>query len=233
MEKCNDLPPQQSLAVSLYLKSMNKTQAAKDAGYSTTSVFENPSVKAAINKQLTIRAERLRVGADWVLSEIVKLYHRTTQTEKVLDRDGNPTGEYKFDASNAVKLLALAGRHVDVKAWDVPLDTRADDAEVMARLLRGRQRMTENKLSIDSDDDFLDDEKSSQDELPNFLEPITYQGEPDTLAAPLSIEHESLTEPYEPAEYVSEAVHEIESSPEEKLAVLMERWATGKPAGKK
>ena len=224
MNESNKLTAQQQLAVSLYLKSMSMSQAAKDAGYSTTSVFSKPSVKAAIAEQMTIRAERLRVGADWVLSEIVKLYHRTTQAEKVLDRDGNPTGEYKFDASNAVKLLALAGRHVDVKAWDVPLDARADDNEVMARLLRGRQRRAESELLIDSNDDVIGDEEELQDELPNFLVPLA-----DPPVEQLKTPGEQQAAPTEPTEYESEAVHEIGPSPEEKLTLLMERWRTGRP----
>ena len=205
MEKCNDLPAQQQLAVSLYLKSMNKTQAATDAGYETTSIFNNSAVKAAINEQLRIRAERLRVGADWVLSEAVKVYHRCMQVEKVMDRDGNLTGEYKFDANNAVKALTLVGKHVDIKAFDLPLDTRSDN-EVMERLLRGRQRMNERKPSIDSDAEEL-----SQDEPPvSFLEPISF------------IETTAPAEPYE-----SEAAHEIEPTAEQKLALLMERWKMG------
>jgi len=65
-----DLSPQEQLAVSLYLKSMNKTQAARDAGYATPTVFYKDNVKAAIAEQLSIRAERLRVGGDWVLGEL-------------------------------------------------------------------------------------------------------------------------------------------------------------------
>ena len=63
LERYN-LEPQEQLAVSLYLKSMNKTQAARDAGFSSPSLFNKDSVKAAIADQLSIRAERLRLGGD-------------------------------------------------------------------------------------------------------------------------------------------------------------------------
>ncbi len=214
-----DLQPQQQLAVSLYLKSMNKSQAAKDAGYETTSIFNNAVVKVAINEQLKIRAERLRVGADWVLGEAVKVYHRCMQAEKVLDRDGNATGEFKFDANSAIKALTLVGKHVDIKAFDKPLDTRSDN-EVLERLRRGRLRMNKAQLSIDSDDDALNDEEESQDEqLVSFLEP-------KPSATPSSIEQQA-----ESTEYDSEVVHEIGPSPEEKLKLLLERWKTGHPSG--
>jgi phage terminase small subunit len=136
----HNLQPQQQLAVSCYMKSMNKTQAAKDAGYSTTSVFDHPEVSAAIAEQLAIRAERLRVGADWVLAEAVRVYQRCMQTEKILDRDGNHTGEFKFDANNAIKALALVGKHVDVKAFDQVVEASQEDSELVERLRRGRQR---------------------------------------------------------------------------------------------
>lgn len=140
-----NLHPQQQLAVSCYMKSMNKSQAAKDAGYSSTSVFDNASVKAAINEQMSIRAERLRIGADWVLAESVKVYNRCMQLEKIIDKNGSTTGEFKFDANNAIRALTLIGKHVDIKAFDVPKTTNDVDDGVMSRLRRGRDRMNKGK----------------------------------------------------------------------------------------
>jgi phage terminase small subunit len=145
-----DLEPQEQLAVSLYLKSMNKTQAASDAGYDSPYVFNKPSVKAAIAEQLSIRAERLRVGGDWVLSELMRVYARCMQTEKELDRDGNPTGEFHFDAVNALKALNLIGKHVDVKAFDLKSDTSSNDEKVMEQLNKGRQRIHQARLEPDT-----------------------------------------------------------------------------------
>jgi phage terminase small subunit len=125
IEKHN-LQPQQQLAVSCYMKSINKTQAAKDTGYITTRVFDNPEVSAAI-------AEQLRVGADWVLAEAVRVYQRCMQTEKILDRDGNHTGEFKFDVNNVIKALALVGKHVDVKAFDQVVEAFQESREVVER----------------------------------------------------------------------------------------------------
>ncbi len=150
MERLNyDLQPQEQLAVSLYLKSMNKTQAASEAGYESTSVFNKPAVKSAINEQLAIRAERLRVGGDWVLSELKRVYDRCMQEEKVLDRNGNPTGEFHFDASNAIKTLSLIGKHVDVKAFDLKSDTSNTDDKVREQLAKGRQRVRQARLQAE------------------------------------------------------------------------------------
>jgi len=136
-----DLQPQEQLAVSLYLKSMNKAQAARDSGYASPSVFNKPAVKKVIAEQLTIRAERLRVGGDWVLGELKRLYDRCMQNEPALDRDGEYIGEYRFDASNAAKALTLIGKHVDVRAFDLNTAMPSSTEEQVARLQRGRKRM--------------------------------------------------------------------------------------------
>lgn len=78
-----NIGPQEQLLVSLYLKSMNKRQASSEAGYASVAIFNNPGVKAAISDQLAIRAERLRVGGDWVLSELKRVYDRCMQVVRI------------------------------------------------------------------------------------------------------------------------------------------------------
>lgn len=140
-----DLNPQQQLAVALYLKSMSKTQAATDAGYNSSSVFNNPTVKAAIADQLKVRAERLRIGGDWVLQELVKCYHRATQAQLVtvqLSKSGEPEGVYEYDSRAALQALTLIGKHLDVKAFDPKQEvvTATDDA-IAKRLAGARHRV--------------------------------------------------------------------------------------------
>ena len=137
-----DLQPQEQLAVSLYLKSMNKAQAARDAGYATPAVFYKDNVKSAIAEQLSIRAERLRVGGDWVLGELKRVYDRCMEIQEIKDVYGQPTGEFRFDATNAIKALALIGKHVDVKAFEMKDSRSASDAELIDRLKHARQRLT-------------------------------------------------------------------------------------------
>ena len=141
-----NLEPQEQLLVSLYLKSMNKTQAARDAGYESTYIFDKLSVKTAIAEQLEIRAERLRVGSDWVLSELMRVYARCMQTEKVLDRDGNPTGEFHYDAANALKALSLIGKHVDVSAFEIKSNISKAEDQIREKLNDGRKRLHKHYL---------------------------------------------------------------------------------------
>ena len=139
------LQPQEQLAVSLYLKSMNKTKAARDAGYATPSVFSKDNVKAAIAEQLSIRAERLRVGGDWVLGELRRVYDRCMEIQEIKDVYGQSTGEFKFDAANAIKALALIGKHVDVRAFEDKVASNSFSEEVVERLQRGRLRASQQQ----------------------------------------------------------------------------------------
>jgi len=141
--------------VSLYLKSMNKAQSARDAGYESTLIFDKPAVKVAIAELLSIRAERLRVGGDWVLGELKRVYDRCMQVEDVFDRDGRPTGRFEFDASNAIKALALIGKHTDVRAFEEKMQVLPGNDELVNRLNRGRQRVRERNSQIESSLSFI------------------------------------------------------------------------------
>ncbi len=126
----HQLGPKEQLAVSLYMKSMNKAQASRDAGYASPSVFEKPLVKAAISEQMQIRAERLRIGADWVLMELKKCYDTSVSL-----------GEMR----NALTALSLIGKHVDISAWDNQAEQDDSALDIVERLKRGRLRLNERK----------------------------------------------------------------------------------------
>lgn len=168
------LKGQEQLAVSLYLKSMNKIQAASDAGYGSPSVFNNPKVKAAIAEQLSIRAERLRVGGDWVLMELKRVYDRCMQTEKVIDQYG-ATGEFKFDAANAIRALNIIGKHVDVRAFEVKDATATINDVLVDRLNAARHR-----LSLQSDSPKAAVSLSSKEPIKSESEPPVSFLRPDT-----------------------------------------------------
>ena len=53
----------------------------------------------------------LKTGLDreWVISRLQKVVERCMQAEPVVDRQGTPTGEYKFDSSGANAALKMLG----------------------------------------------------------------------------------------------------------------------------
>lgn len=125
------LTAKQARFVEEYLIDLNATQAAIRAGYSKTTAYsighENlskPEIIEAVTKAAEDRAARVKIDADYVLNQSVKLHERCMQeiapfTDKkgnhIHDDEGRPL--YVFNASGAAKALDLIGKHVDIQAF--------------------------------------------------------------------------------------------------------------------
>lgn len=113
------LTGKQQRFVDEYLVDLNATQAAIRAGYSEKTAgsigeenLKKPDIAAAIQQEMNKRSERTKVDADYVLRTIVDTIERCKQAEPVRDRDGEPTGEYKFDSGAVLKGAELLGKHL-------------------------------------------------------------------------------------------------------------------------
>lgn len=153
-----------------YLKDENVTQAAIRAGYARKSanrsglrVYQIPEVKEAIEKELTERARRLRVDADWVLERLkiiadanlldyvkrnekgvveVDLSNITREQAEAISSiriDNYPGGRQRIRFTLVDKLATLRdiGRHVAVGAFEhrvkVLGDSLADHLDALDR----------------------------------------------------------------------------------------------------
>ncbi len=113
---------------------------------------------AAIIKRITelsalaSRNAIMRNGLDrsWVIERLMKVADRCMQAEPVLDRDGNQTGEYKFDSSGANKALQLLGAELGMftpkaeKPGDEYANLSDDDLARLARELAAQTGIIEN-----------------------------------------------------------------------------------------
>lgn len=113
------LTPKQDMFVREYLIDLNATQAAIRAGYSARTANEqgarllaHVSVKAAIQAAMDKRAEQVGIDANFVLNGIRNLISRCEQAVPVLDNEGNPTGEWRFESSSAMRGYELLGKHL-------------------------------------------------------------------------------------------------------------------------
>lgn len=106
--------------VAEYLIDLNATAAYKRAGYaakgnaaevSACQLLSNPKVAVEIQKAMDKRSEDLGIDANYVLTTIKATIERCSQAEPIL-RDGEPTGEYKFDAAAVLKGAELLGKHL-------------------------------------------------------------------------------------------------------------------------
>jgi phage terminase small subunit len=102
-----------------YLVDLNATQAAIRAGYSEKTArsigdenLTKPDIATAIQEAMKKRSERTKVDADYVIQTIVDTIERCKQAEPVRDREGNETGEYKFEPNAVLKGAELLGKHL-------------------------------------------------------------------------------------------------------------------------
>ena len=101
-----------------YLKDLNGTHAAIRAGYSkngaevqASKLLRYPKVSEYLQRLMNKRAEKVDISAEDVLNSILDIRARCMQEEPVIVR-GEPTGEWKFDAANALKSNELIGKHI-------------------------------------------------------------------------------------------------------------------------
>ncbi len=113
------LTPKQACFVEEYLVDLNATQAAIRAGYSEKTadqqgsrLLANVKVAAAITKAQAKRSERTEIDQDFVLNGLTKNLGRAMVETPVLDRKGEPTGEYIYNGSVANRSLELIGKHL-------------------------------------------------------------------------------------------------------------------------
>ena len=114
-----------------YLIDLNATQAAIRAGYSAKTAYsigqrllKNVEITNRIAELQQARQERVRIDADYVLKQAVKLHERCMQEvvpftdrrgEQLHDESGRPL--FVFDAKGAAAALALVGKHINVQAF--------------------------------------------------------------------------------------------------------------------
>lgn len=103
-----------------------------------------PAVQARIAELKAAAEEQSRkkyaVDRDWVLRKLIDNANRSMQAEPVMDSDGNPTGEYKYDGATANRSLELIGKEFGMfvnRTVNLNADLRdlakLSDAELMRR----------------------------------------------------------------------------------------------------
>jgi len=114
-----NLPGRRAVFVREYLIDFNATQAAIRAGYSVRTgkaqgsrLLTNADVAAAIAEAQADRAAHLGIDADWVLRRLRDLSDRCAQAVPVIDKSGQETGMYVFNASGAIRAAELVGKHL-------------------------------------------------------------------------------------------------------------------------
>lgn len=131
------LTAKQKLFADEWLVDMDATNAYRRAGYQSKGVaaesnssrlLANQDVQAYIAERMREREKRTEITQDYVLTTIKNTIDRCAQAEPVVDREGNPTGEYRFDATNVLKGAELLGKHLGMFKEKVELTGKNGDA---------------------------------------------------------------------------------------------------------
>lgn len=113
------LTAKQEMFCKEYIIDLNATQAAIRAGYSQDTAKEigcqnltKLNIQERIAELQKDRLERVQIDADYVINGVKELTERCVQAVPVLDKEGNETGEWKFEVNGAFKGYELLGRHL-------------------------------------------------------------------------------------------------------------------------
>ena len=149
------LNPKQQKFVDKYLETGNATRSykeiykCKDSTAKTNGplLLENTGVREAIYKlqqRVQVKVtEKLVITRESLIADAETIKKRCMQGEPVYDRQGNPTGEWRFEGFAALKALELQAKFTGVA--DGPTG-QGDDSESKGFVI-GRVRATLNKLS--------------------------------------------------------------------------------------
>lgn len=108
-----------------------------------TNWEKNPAIRQRIIELTKIATDNaiLKTGLDreWVISRLMSVAERCMQAEPVTDKDGQPTGEYTFNASGANTALKMLG---DTMGLFKPTDEKQDEFanlsdDDLARIIEG------------------------------------------------------------------------------------------------
>ncbi|MCX8129759.1 MAG: terminase small subunit [Clostridia bacterium] len=131
------LTTKQRLFVKEYLVDLNATQAAIRAGYSENTArfiaaenLTKPNIQEAIQEAIKQREDKIDINSQWVLKRLVELSERCMQGTPVYDKEGNETGEWKFEANAANRSLELIGKHLGMFTDKVESKVTAENTNV-------------------------------------------------------------------------------------------------------
>jgi len=102
-----------------YIKDLNGPAAYIRAGYQAKAadvcaakLLATTNIKAYVNELKAQRSKRTAIDADYVLYGIQDVVERCKQGKPVLDEDGNPTGEWRFEPNACLTGFKMLGQHL-------------------------------------------------------------------------------------------------------------------------
>lgn len=132
-----------------YVLTGKKRQSAIDAGYEELGAHQiawrllrKPIVKKYISEKLGLIAAKMNLDVENLLEDAEEIKVRCMQGEEVCDREGRPTGEWKFDSQGALGAIDKQARMLGL--YKDKLEVSVDE-ELATALKKARERATTRK----------------------------------------------------------------------------------------
>lgn len=137
------LTPKQAAFVREYLVDLNATQAAIRAGYSAktanregTRLLSKAVIRSRVEAATAKRSERVELTQDYVITGIREVVERCMQKIPVLDGDGVPSGEWRFEPNATLKGYELLAKHLGMLRDRISLENPDGSALVEGNALQ-------------------------------------------------------------------------------------------------
>jgi phage terminase small subunit len=141
--------PRHELFAQAIAKGASQRDAYKAAGYAVKSdkgadasasrLLTQANLQARIAELQTRAAEKTMLSKSWVIQRLMENVERAMQAILVLDANGNPTGQFKYEGNVANRALELLGKEqrmfVDRKEIGKPGAFDALDDEELERAI--------------------------------------------------------------------------------------------------
>lgn len=104
-----------------YFETLNGTESAIYAGFSESTarqqawqLLQREDIQEYLQELRAEYSKKTGITKEWIIERFKTISDRCIQEEPVLDKDGNPTGEYRFDSSGANNATAHLGKIIGV-----------------------------------------------------------------------------------------------------------------------
>lgn len=133
----------------------NQAQIYQDVGYvcknngtasaAANGLLKNLKIKKRINELEKLAFEKERrlqakveeaavIDRTWVVNRLVQNVDRASQAEPVTDKEGNPTGVYRYEGGVVNRGLELIGKDLGMFAEKSPFDGMLNGAQVLVQV---------------------------------------------------------------------------------------------------
>lgn len=105
--------------VRLYVETLDPTKSYmavyrveyKVASANASRLLANAKIKKILDKVTREKLARLNISSDFIIDRCVEIHEKCMGNIPVLDRQGNPIGEYRIDSRGALEALKLLTKY--------------------------------------------------------------------------------------------------------------------------